>query len=149
MGCLGRTHKSDLPVIAKAVFSVAHREKKTYEKKPKKTRAIVDFHCPTCGLTKPDYPNCWHKCPGPQPVAYQLHRAAICQECERNDGGVCLALKEIQPDAPCEIRIGLPMPGAKCPLGKWQRVLHACEKCGSVRFNAGGLESCPVCRAKP
>jgi hypothetical protein len=149
MPCTGKTAKSDLPVITKAVFAPRVREKKVYEKRPKKRRAIVDYHCPTCGLTKPDYPNFFHKCPGPQPVAYQIARAAKCQECPQNRDGVCLPLQERQPDKPCLVQIGIAMPGAACPIGKWPRVLFRCDKCGSVRFDANGLIVCPACRQKP
>jgi len=144
MPCTGKTAKSDLPIINSRVM-VAKAESKPREKK-KRIRTVVDFHCPVCGLTKPAYSNYRHVCPGEKLVPYQCQRKAICAKCDRNKDGVCESLQAIQPDAPCLVSIGVAMPGAKCPDGKWQRVIYRCDKCGSARFDAGGLVACPVCR---
>jgi hypothetical protein len=72
----------------------------------------------------------------------------ICDTCPHNRDGVCLPLRVKHPGKPCLIDVGIPMPDVQCPLNKWQRVLHKCDKCGSVRFNENGLSECPTCRPR-
>jgi hypothetical protein len=146
MAC-GDKAKSLLPVIGSAFQSRVRQS--TGQPVAVPPRSIKDFHCAVCGFTKPDYPNYPHKCPGPQPVAYQIARQAMCGECPHNRAGICAALKTMLPDRPCEVAIGIAMPGVECPLKRWRRVLFACNKCGSVRFGEHGLLACPTCRAKP
>ena len=153
MPCGGKTTKSDLPIInsqvrlGSAVLTKATiRSGKTVQVR---RRVILDFHCPVCGITKPGYPNYWHKCPGPQPVPYQIARAAICNSCPHNRDGVCLPLRTKQPGKPCLIEIGISMPEVECPLKKWKRVLFKCDKCGSVRFDENGLSECTTCHPRP
>lgn len=147
MGCTSRDKvASQLPVASPAVRIVANRRPK--KSQAQALRAIRDFHCPVCGLTKRNYPNFFHRCPGPNPdnpVGYQAERAAICGACDHARDGICLPLLTKHPDYPCEIAVGLRMPGAQCPLLKWPRVLFACDRCGSVRFDASGLAKCPTC----
>jgi ribosomal protein L44E len=138
MPCSGKTAKSQLPIVGGSVRLVRKVEKQT-------KRPVVDFHCPTCGETKADYPNYRHDCPGERQVDYQCRRRMICSKCDRNKDGVCESLRAIQPDAPCLVSIGVAMPGVKCPDGKWQRVQFRCDKCGSVRFDSSGLDRCPQC----
>lgn len=147
MGCKGKSAKSLLPIIG-SVFQSRVRQS-TGQAVAVPPRPIRDFHCDICGTTKADQPNYWHQCPGPQPVAYQIARQAICDACPHNRDGVCLPLRTKQPDKPCLVEIGIPMPGVECPLKKWRRVLFSCDQCGSVRFDANGLSACPTCRQKP
>ncbi len=150
MGCSNSRSEavSQLPIVGQRVKFAESRPKKAAAKTqslPKPKRPIRDFHCPTCGLTKTDYPNYRHVCPGEQPVGYQEARSAICGRCEHSRDGVCLPLKVLHPDKPCRIEIGVAMPWVQCPLYRWRRTLFACDKCGSIRFNENGLAQCPVC----
>jgi hypothetical protein len=155
MPCCGQTKRSALPVVTQVrAIAVASNVEAAKPEKPKvarkkKKRPILDFHCATCGLVKENYPNYRHKCPGPQPVAYQIARQAICDTCPHNRDGVCRPLQIKQPNAPCLVTIGVAMAGAECPLTKWRRVLFRCDKCGSARFDDRGLLACPVCRQMP
>lgn len=144
MGCPSRA-SSQLPIASAAVRLAP---KKKVQKTPDRRLEIRDFHCPTCGLTKANYPNYFHRCPGEpeQPIAYQAARQAVCNECAHNRDGVCLPLKTKHPDYPGVIEVGVKMPGAQCPLRRWLRVLFACSRCGSVRFDPRGMLRCPVCR---
>ena len=53
--------------------------------------------------------------------AYIRARAAVCSLCPSNDAGICLELRKITPERPCEIQIGVEMCNAYCPEGKWDR----------------------------
>ena len=54
-------------------------------------------------------------------IGYIRARAAVCSLCEHNDSGICLELKKITPDRPCEIQIGVELPESYCPDGRWDR----------------------------
>ena len=105
----------------------------------------IDFHCAECGASRTAYPNYRHKCE-PGPVAYQETRKSICQGCEFNRHGLCMSLRALHPDRPGMISVGIKIPGAKCPEGKWKRTLWVCDDCGSQVFDEKGLDRCPVCR---
>ena len=105
----------------------------------------IDFLCTECGASRTAYPNYRHKCE-PGPVAYQETRKAICQGCEHNRHGLCMSLRALHPDRPGMISVGIKIPGAKCPEGKWKRTLWVCDDCGSQVFEERGLDRCPVCK---
>jgi len=152
MGCCGNTVRTTLPIVTTAVPIKSARAKATVPAKAKAKRTVVvDFHCPECGITKPDYGNYWHKCQGAKPVSYQIQRQIICDACPHNRDGKCIPLAAKHPGKPCLIDVGIPMPEVECPLKKWRRVLFKCDKCGSVRFDENGLSECPTCkpRSKP
>lgn len=150
MGCSNNRGdaKSLLPIVSQRVKLAPRTPKAAREPKPKMSRPVRDFHCPACGLVKPDYPNYRHVCPGEQPVDYQVERESICGQCDHARDGVCLPLKTIHPDRPCLIDVGIAMPGVQCPLHRWRRVMFACGKCGSIKFDPTGLTQCPVCHPK-
>lgn len=105
-----------------------------------------DFHCPDCGVTLArrgkDYR---HLCSGKQPVQYQINRQAICDECEHSEGNVCLEYKRLHPDRNCKISIGVKMPYAGCPVGKWPKVLMQCPACERAIFDEAGVTRCRYC----
>jgi hypothetical protein len=147
MACPGKTVATGLPIVT-SIGSAKSPSPTTKSKSNRRTR-IVDFHCPTCGETKPDYPNYRHVCQGKDDVWYQEQRRSICHECPHNRDGVCMPLRTRQPDKPCLVDVGIPMPFAECPLKKWRRVLFLCQKCGSVRFDENGVTECPTCNSRP
>jgi len=82
--------------------------------------------------------------------AYIRSRAAVCALCPSNDSGVCLELKKITPDRPCEIKIGVEMCNAYCPEGKWGRhdpllgeQRRRCRKCDG--YSKTDAEFCGQC----
>lgn len=159
MGCPGSQAKAtgQLPIVNSTVRMASRGKvaRDTSRAAAKPLRPIRDFHCPDCGLTKPNYPNYFHRCPGIDangPIDYQAYRESICGECKhtrKNESGkvICLPLKTKHPDYPCVVSIGIRMPTSECPLKRWRRVVFVCDRCGSARFNAEGLTRCPVCSA--
>jgi predicted RNA-binding Zn-ribbon protein involved in translation (DUF1610 family) len=151
MGCSARKSESpELVQIGGAARGVTARRSAIEEisgkkiAKPAPAKARIDFHCPDCGAHRAAYPNYRHKCE-PGPIAYQIDRESICERCPSNSDGVCMELKAIQPDRPCLIHVGIEIPTARCPAGRWLRVRWNCDQCGSSVFNEKGLERCPVC----
>jgi hypothetical protein len=57
----------------------------------------------------------------PKVRIYVDERGDICGACDKNVEGVCEALKAIQPNRPCIIKVGLRIRKAYCPEGKWGR----------------------------
>ena len=139
MGCSTNHRKSESRSIAPAEV----RSLPVVQKSGPKPR--IDFHCVECGTSRTAYPNYRHKCE-PGPVAYQETRKSSCQGCGHNRHGLCMSLRALHPDRPGMISVGIKIPGAKCPEGKWKRTLWVCDDCGSQVFDEKGLDRCPVCR---
>ena len=107
---------------------------------------LVDGHCPDCGLIlwrrEKDY---FHRCPGSHPVPYQQERQAICNQCPHNVDDICVEYHALHPDRDCVISVGVEIPYAACPLGKWPAVQHDCLHCGRRTFSLTGIDHCRWC----
>lgn len=62
-----------------------------------------------------------------------------------NQNDVCAEYKRLYPDRDCVISVGIKMPHAACPLGKWPAVGSHCTKCVSFNFSADGVNGCDYC----
>lgn len=131
MGCKSRQKTQTLVQIQKPLAKVAVASAPAIRN---------DYRCQECGNKRPH-----HKCPGEQIVSYVADRASHCYHCEHAQSDICKALRVKYPDRPCQISIGVRMQGVRCPIGKWERTLWRCDKCGSESFDERGLSKCPVC----
>lgn len=99
-----------------------------------------DFHCGDCGLTLIRRSEHYrHNCGGIpshlSQLGYQAERADECGQCEFAADNVCLKYKAQHPDRDCRIDIGIKIPYARCPVGKWDRRMIQCPRCTRVLFD--------------
>lgn len=80
-------------------------------------------------------------------------RAGSCRECEHNKEGICVKQKEIYPDKPCDIRVGIMKPESHCPLTppEWEayppkdNVVLRPQACVQCRRQTDRLDAKGVC----
>jgi hypothetical protein len=105
---------------------------------------VEDFHCPKCNTTLPRRESGYfHICTGNKPALYYVERKNTCNQCPNNVNNVCLEYKNLHPNKPCQVSVGVRMPIAKCLLNLWQAQGFRCRHC--TAYNHGNPESCKYC----
>lgn len=105
-----------------------------------------DWHCPDCGVILERRSKYYkHHCQGVQDVPYQRDRQRTCDQCEYSVDDVCVEYKRLHPDRDCRITVGVRIPYAQCPAGKWLAIQRDCNLCGRRTVNLSGIDHCRWC----
>lgn len=122
------------------------QSKGTTKKSQRQPPISEDFHCPTCGLTLPRREQGRkHRCIGKRKVPYQQKRLTDCLSCPYNQDDVCTKQKQLYPEKPCKVSVGVTIPFARCPIGKWEKVHVRCNNCNRLNFKEEGVDKCKYC----
>jgi uncharacterized C2H2 Zn-finger protein len=134
MGCKTQVNEITLPII------------RLPKSKVKVRLGGHDYICPVCGIfLRNRSKNYKHQCQQPTELPqFQQVRLDICNQCEHNNNGICLKEKEVNPDKPGLIIVGIKLPYVACRLKYWDKLIQKCPRCQSNH-----LPPCIYCNVSP